>query len=71
MLPAGDSKPGIMDGSQASVYNIRQAAVVGRVLQRDTLLSERCIAAVSEDHQDHSSLPHPLWAEAVHLISYW
>lgn len=70
MLPAGDDKPGVMDSSQASTCNIRQAALVGRVIQRDTLLSERWITAVAEDHQDHSLLPYPLWAKAVHLISY-
>ncbi len=70
MLPAGDDKPGIMDSSQASVCNIHQAALVGRVIQRDALLSERWITAITEDHQDHSSLPHPMWAKAVHLISY-
>lgn len=70
MLPAGDVKPGAMDRPQASVYNVRQAALVGGVLQRDTLHPEGWITAVPENHQDHSSVPHPLWAEAVHLISY-
>lgn len=69
MLPASNDKSSIMDSSQASTCNIHQAAVVGRVFQWDTLLSERWIPSVSEDHKDHIPLPHPLWAKAVHLIS--
>lgn len=69
MFPAGDDKPGVMDSSQATVSYIRQAAMVGRVVQRDALLSQRWSTAVPENHQDHSLLPNPLWAKAVHLIS--
>lgn len=70
MLPVRDDKSDIMDSSQASVCNVCQAALVGRVIQWDTFLSEGCITAVPEDHKNHSSLPHPLWAKAVHIVSY-
>lgn len=70
MLPAGDSEPGRMDGTEASVCNICEAALVGRVIRRDAFLSKGCIATTSEDSKNHSSLPYPLWAKAVYLIPY-
>lgn len=70
MLSECDNKPGVMDGSQASTFDIRQATLVGRVIQRHALLSKRWVTTFTENHQDHSSLPHPLRPKTVHFLSY-
>lgn len=70
MLPAGDSEPLGMDGTQASVCDIRAAALVGRVVRRDALPSKGCVATTSEDGENHRSLPYPLRAQAVYLIPH-
>lgn len=70
MLPAGDSEPGTMDGTQAPLCDVCEAALVGRVIRWDTFLSKGWITTVPEQHKNHSSLPHPLWAKAVYIIPY-
>lgn len=70
MLPAGDSEPLRMDGTQASICDIREAALVGRVVRRDTFPSKGCIATTSENSENHRSLPYPLRAKAVYLIPH-
>lgn len=68
MLPAGDSEPLRVDGTQASICDICEAALVGGVIRRDAFPSKGYIAATSEDSENHSSLPYPLWAQAIYLI---
>lgn len=68
MLPTGDSKQSVMDNPQASSFDVCQVALVGGVVQGDLFLSTRWVPGITEDCQDHSSLPHPLWPKAVHLI---
>lgn len=70
MFSACDNKSGIMDSSEASFCNICQAALVGRVLWWDSFLPEGWITGATEDHQNHSLLPHSLWAKAVHIVSH-
>lgn len=70
MLLAGNGQPGVMDSSEAAISGIHQAALVGRVVQRDAVLSEGWGTGIAEKHQDHSSLSYPLWAKAVHLIPH-
>lgn len=70
MLSVRENKSGVMDGAEASSCHICQAAVVGRVLRWDSFLSEGWIAGVTESHQNYSSLPHPLRAKAVHILSH-
>lgn len=71
MFSEGDSEQNSMDNPEASSRNIREIALVGRVVKWDTLPSKEWITNDSDDGQVYRSLSHTLWAKTVYVLHDW